>query len=145
MAGEPEALASSQRIDQWLWFARIVKSRTLAQALIERGKVRLNRDRITKSSLSVKPGDVITISLGPKVRVVQISAIGERRGPAVEAAHLYVELTPPQGETTTQSKGATAQNSVANSAAAASAVREPGAGRPTKRDRRAIARLKGEL
>lgn len=145
MAGEPETLASSQRIDQWLWFARIVKSRTLAQALIERGKVRLNRDRITKSSLTVKPGDVITISLGPKVRVVQISAIGERRGPAVEAARLYVELTPPQGETTTHSKGATAQNSVANSATVASAVREPGAGRPTKRDRRAISRLKGEL
>lgn len=141
MAGEPEALASSQRIDQWLWFARIVKSRTLAQALIERGKVRLNRERIAKSSLTVKPDDVITISLGPKVRVVKISGIGARRGPAAEAAQLYVELTPPQQGTTTSGKSATASNS----AAPASAVRQTGAGRPTKRDRRAIARLKGEL
>ena len=56
------ASAPAQRIDQWLWFARITKSRTLAQALIERGKVRLNRDRIEKPSQSVKAGDVVTIS-----------------------------------------------------------------------------------
>lgn len=141
MAGEPEALASSQRIDQWLWFARIVKSRTLGQALIGRGKVRVNRARIAKSSLTVKSGDVVTISLGPRVRVLQIAGIGVRRGPAAEAAALYVELTPPQGETTTQAKDGTASKSTA----LASAVREAGAGRPTKRDRRAITRLKGEL
>lgn len=81
----PTDAAACQRIDQWLWFARVAKSRTLAQALIERGKVRINRLRIEKPSQQVKPGDVVTISLGPRVRVLEISAIGSRRGPAAEA------------------------------------------------------------
>ena len=88
MPGEPSGLVTAQRIDQWLWFARIVKSRTLAQALIERGKVRLNRVRIEKCAQSVKAGDVVTISLGPKVRVLEIAALGTRRGPAPEAVQL---------------------------------------------------------
>lgn len=133
MAEEPKDPANSQRIDQWLWFSRIVKSRTLGQALIERGKVRLNRARIDKSSQTVKAGDVVTISLGPKVRVLQIAGIGLRRGPAPEAGKLYLELTEPNDETRQQ----------AASGVAEAAQRPQGAGRPTKRDRRAIDRLKG--
>lgn len=137
---EADAASSAQRIDQWLWFARIVKSRTLAQALIERGKVRLNRNRIEKTSQSVKAGDVLTISLGPKVRIVQVVAHGVRRGPALEAARLYLELTPAPETTKTEEKGESGAASVAQTAAA---VRPKGEGRPTKRDRRALDRLKG--
>ncbi len=132
--------AESQRIDQWLWYARLVKSRTLAQALITRGKVRINRSRIEKTSQVVKADDIVTISLGPKVRVVKIVAFGLRRGPASEAARLYLELTPNDEVTKSRSIGAGGSRSVT---AAPQAVRERGSGRPTKRDRRDIERLKG--
>lgn len=136
-----EADASTpQRIDQWLWFARIVKSRTLAQALIERGKVRLNRNRIEKTSQSVKAGDVVTISLGPRVRILQVVAPGVRRGPATEATRLYLELTPAPDATKTGSQGGADAAPVSQPA---QAVRPRGEGRPTKRDRRALDRLKG--
>ncbi|HMN38493.1 MAG TPA: RNA-binding S4 domain-containing protein [Hyphomicrobium sp.] len=160
---QPEGTTPSLRIDQWLWFARIAKSRTLAQALIERGKVRINRVRIDKSSQQVKPGDVITIALGPKVRVLQVSALGNRRGPATEAAQLYAELTPPAGPArrgvvtidrdsggSAQVEGAPGEQPAGHAPGLApglapgpSGVRPRGAGRPTKRDRRAIDRLKG--
>ncbi len=58
----PAGVNSSQRVDQWLWFARITKSRTLAQDLISRGKVRLNREKIDKPSTLVKPGGLVVFS-----------------------------------------------------------------------------------
>lgn len=121
----------SLRVDQWLWFARVVKSRTLGHALVERGKVRLNRLRLEKPSTLVKPGDVLTISLGPKVRVLEVSAIGQRRGPASEAALLYKDLTEPEPPR----QGDTMMSSAVQG-------RPAGAGRPTKRERRQIARFK---
>lgn len=136
---EADAASLAQRIDQWLWFARIVKSRTLAQALIERGKVRLNRNRIEKTSQSVKAGDVLTISLGPKVRIVQVVAPGVRRGPAPEAARLYLELTPASEAMKTTSRVESDTNPATQPA---TAIRPKGEGRPTKRDRRALDRLK---
>jgi ribosome-associated heat shock protein Hsp15 len=126
-----------QRIDQWLWFARIAKSRTLAQALVDRGKVRINRDRVGKPSASVKPGDVLTLMLGPNVRVLEILGIGARRGPASEAQLLYRDLAPPP------SRAATSGTGSVTSATPAQAVRPDGAGRPTKRERRETDRLKG--
>ncbi len=147
---QPEDGASSLRVDQWLWFARIAKSRTLAQALIERGKVRINRVRIDKPSQQVKPGDVITIALGPRVRVLQISALSTRRGPASEATRLYVELTPSAGATKSasmvvqsHSDASAAQQRIVPSDSGPAGLRPPGAGRPTKRERRATDRLKG--
>jgi len=130
---------SNQRIDQWLWFARITKSRTLAQALIERGKVRINRVKIDKPSVLVKPGDVLTLVLGPSVRSLEIRAIGARRGPATEAQTLYSDLTPPVQRA--MSKGEIAGTVLQN--AGSSAVRPEGSGRPTKRERRQIDKLKG--
>lgn len=135
------APAAVQRIDQWLWFARIVKSRTLAHALIERGKVRLNRARLEKASQQVKAGDVITISLGPRVRVLEIKGIGPRRGPAAEASLLYAELT--ERYEVSKDPGVQLKDSTHPVPAAGPAGRRPqGSGRPTKRDRRAIDRLK---
>jgi ribosome-associated heat shock protein Hsp15 len=83
-----------QRLDKWLWYARIVKSRTLAAKLIEEGCIRVNKARILKASASVKCGDVVTATLHGRVRVIRVLALGERRGPPSEAQTLYLELLP---------------------------------------------------
>jgi ribosome-associated heat shock protein Hsp15 len=133
-----EAGCTVQRIDQWLWFARITKSRTLAQALVARGKVRLNRTKIDKASLPVRPGDVLTLMLGPNVHNVEVLAIGARRGPAAEAQRLYRDLTPKPC-----SPGIAGETHERRALASPLAVRSEGAGRPTKRERRETDRLKG--
>lgn len=111
-----------QRLDRWLWFARFLKSRTLAAMLVESGRIRLNGERVSKAARSVKPGDVLTFPLGDHVRVIRILAPGERRGPASEARLLYEDLAPPE------ITGAPVS--------AAPARREHGSGRPTKKERR---------
>ena len=77
------------RIDKWLWHARFYRTRPLAQVAATSGRLRLNGQRVEKSSTSVKPGDVLTLARGPEVLAVRICAIGERRGPAAEARLLY--------------------------------------------------------
>ncbi len=134
--------SSSQRLDLWLWHARVTKSRTLAQALIEKGKVRVNRERIIKSAHTLKPADVVTVSLGPKVRILKVEAFAARRGPATEAATLYLDLTPEPDRTKAKSGSYTDSTGFAFSDTP-QAIRDAGAGRPTKRDRRALVRLKG--
>lgn len=84
-----------QRIDKWLFFARAVKSRSLAAKLVEAGHVRVNRDKIDQPARTVKPGDVLTIALDRHVLVWRVLAPGERRGPAEEARTLYEDLGRP--------------------------------------------------
>lgn len=84
----------SQRLDRWLWFARLVKSRTRAQALIEAGHVRVNRERVAAASQPVRPGDVLTITLEHAIKVWRVTALADRRGPADEARRLYIDLLP---------------------------------------------------
>lgn len=123
--GDPPEAPGTLRVDKWLWFTRAVKSRTTAAALVTAGKVRINRVRCEKSSQVVRQGDVVTVAVGPRVRVLEVAALGVRRGPASEAQGLYKDLTPPPA------------------AAPEPAVRrDPGTGRPTKRDRRETDRLK---
>ena len=86
---------STQRLDKWLWYARVAKTRTLASSFVSAGKVRVNRIKTEKPGASVKVGDVITIAAHSKVRVLRILAAGTRRGPAAEAALLFEDLTPP--------------------------------------------------
>ncbi|MCG8559222.1 MAG: RNA-binding S4 domain-containing protein [Hyphomicrobiales bacterium] len=117
----------AQRLDKWLWFARVVKTRTLASRLVEAGKVRINRERTTKPSRTVRAGDVLTLALRGRVRVLKIVAPGARRGPAAEASTLYEDLTPDPGPAP-----------VRPLRPFPAAARTPGAGRPTKRDRRRI-------
>lgn len=139
--GEP---SSGQRLDVWLWYARITKSRTLAQALIEKGKVRVNRDRVIKPAQILRLGDAVTVSIGPRVRILKVEGFGVRRGPATEAATLYHELTP----ATVPAKAKTGDAIVTTGPGITDmpqAVRDLGAGRPTKRDRRALVRLKGRM
>jgi ribosome-associated heat shock protein Hsp15 len=88
----PQA-AVSLRIDKWLWFARIVKTRVLAQELARSGHVRVNGQRIKDASKLVRIGDVLTVALPSRVRVLKVTDVAERRGQAAEGAALYEELT----------------------------------------------------
>lgn len=117
-----------QRIDKWLFFARIVKSRTLGARLAADGHVRVNGDKKDQPSHMVRVGDVLTLVLDRRVLVLRIVDCGVRRGPAPEARLLYEDLSPP---------------SPAEPRAPAVAERDQGSGRPTKAERRAIDRLTG--
>jgi ribosome-associated heat shock protein Hsp15 len=134
--GRTDAPADTQRLDKWLWFARIAKSRTLAASLVAEGKIKVNRERVRKPSHAVKVGDVITSSVKKDVRIMRVVAAGTRRGPATEAQGLYEDLTPVG---TPPARGAKGLPSAGQSA---SGERAPGSGRPTKRDRRRIDLLK---
>lgn len=82
------------RIDKWLWYARVVKTRTLAAKCVTGGNVRVNREKTTNASAKVKPGDVLTIAINERVRILEIVQVGSRRGPATEALTLYNDLSP---------------------------------------------------
>ncbi len=84
-------VSNGQRLDKWIWFARVVRNREAAAALVQSGNVRVNRTRITKPGYDVSPGDVLTIVLPGRVRVLEVLGVAPRRGPASEAAHLYRE------------------------------------------------------
>ena len=75
-------MSESQRLDKWLWFARFLKSRSLATVLAASGRLRLNGQLVTKAHAQVKAGDVLTFPLGPHIRVIKVLDPGERRGPA---------------------------------------------------------------
>ncbi len=83
------------RLDKWLWQARFFKTRSLAAAVANKGKVRINRMLVTKPHYKVRPGDVLTFAQGYDIRVVRIIALGERRGPAPEARTLYEDIGEP--------------------------------------------------
>ena len=93
MVAQPPAVAT-QRLDKWLWHARIGRTRSAAAALVEKGKVRVNRNKIIKPGYGVKLSDVLTIAIGGRVRVLKVAGFAERRGPAAEAQTLYEDLTP---------------------------------------------------
>jgi ribosome-associated heat shock protein Hsp15 len=124
MAPDPSP-DESQRLDKWLWFTRIAKTRTLATRLVETGKARVNRTKVTKASRTVRAGDVITLMIHERVRVLKVLACGTRRGPAAEARELYEDTSPPP-----------APREKSSGLPPPTAQREKGAGRPTKRDRR---------
>jgi ribosome-associated heat shock protein Hsp15 len=86
--------AGEQRLDRWLWFSRMLKSRTMAAQLVAEGKVRVNRARALKPSQTVRPGDVLTIAIRGRVQVVRVVATGYRRGPPGEARQLYEPIEP---------------------------------------------------
>ncbi len=80
---------SQARLDKWLFHARFYRTRPLAQAAAQAGRVRLNGTRIDKPGHAVKPGDVVTLGRGGQVMAVRIVALAERRGPATESQKLY--------------------------------------------------------
>ena len=81
-----------QRLDKWLWHARVVKARTSAAALVEAGHVRINGVREMAPGHPVKIGDVLTIGLDRGVRLLKVTGFSERRGDAAAARRLYEDL-----------------------------------------------------
>jgi ribosome-associated heat shock protein Hsp15 len=89
-----------QRIDKWLWHARVVRSRSDAAGLVEAGHVRLNGQRALEPSRLVRAGDVVTLALDRSVRVLRVlrvEAFSERRGDAIAGRALYRDLTTGSG------------------------------------------------
>ena len=123
------------RLDKWLWYARFFKTRSAATRVISGGRFRLDGVIMSKPHRQALCGQVLTFIQGDRVRVIKITALGCRRGPASEASLLYEDLTPALGVPGKSSK-----------------VRQPefetrskGSGRPTKLERRATDRLKARI
>ncbi|KKJ78019.1 hypothetical protein WH95_06350 [Kiloniella litopenaei] len=128
MAGDEKA---SLRIDKWLWYARFFKTRSIASTVCNGGRVRIGGKAVSKASQLIKPDDVLTFTQGANIRVVKILALGSRRGPAPEARELYEDLAPIDNQKSPKAVP------IGNTA-----VRDMGAGRPTKKDRRDIDKLR---
>ena len=124
--------ATSVRLDKWLWAARFFKTRALASEAVTGGKVEVNGDRV-KPARGVKVGESVSIRLGPYTHAVVVRDLSESRGPAKVAQLLYEE--------TEESKAA--RERLAWQLRHAAPVIEPGEGRPTKRDRRELDRMRG--
>ena len=87
-----ETGADAVRLDRWLHFARVFKTRTLAAEAIGGGGIRLNGQSCRKPAQPVRHGDMVTVSAHGRVRALRVLGCGERRGPATEAATLYEEI-----------------------------------------------------
>jgi ribosome-associated heat shock protein Hsp15 len=141
--GQEAAGDGTQRVDKWLWFARVTKTRTMASDLVQSGKVRLNKVRVEKPSQLVRVGDVLTVTVARHVRLLKVAGLGVRRGPSATAQALFEELTAapdalkPSAQSSLQFPS-WQQNKVGPG------QRAPGSGRPTKRERREIDRLGGK-
>jgi ribosome-associated heat shock protein Hsp15 len=85
-------MADSLRLDKFLWFARIVKTRSLAQTLAEQGRLRLGGRIIDRAHAPVRVGDVLSFAVHGRVRVLKVEALPARRGPPAEARLLYTEV-----------------------------------------------------
>ena len=118
---EADARIPGQRLDRWLWCARLVKTRSLGAKMIAAGKVRVNGERTLKPARAIQPGDVVTASLG-RLWVVRVITAAERRVSPSIAQTLYEDLAPPAIASMESTLKATAH-------------RGP---RPTKRDRRRL-------
>lgn len=114
-----------QRIDKWLWHARVVRTRTAAAGLADGGLVRINGSRVDAASRVVRIGDVLTIALD-RIRILRVTGFSERRGSAPDAAALFEDISPVAlaGSTAEEMPDATATR------------------RPTKQERRELLRLK---
>lgn len=100
-----------QRIDKWLWHARVVRSRSDAAALVEAGRARLNGQRALESSRLVRVGDVVTLALDRTVRVLAVQGFSERRGSPAAGRALYRDLTTSSGSKACAFSGAWRINS----------------------------------
>ena len=109
------------RLDKWLWFARFFKTRSLSAARVAAGDLRVNGDRVTKRATTIAAGDVLTFAIGESVHIIEVVAIGTRRGPAPEAQLLYNDMSPAP---------------IPRETPVPENPKFEGKGRPTKRDRR---------
>jgi ribosome-associated heat shock protein Hsp15 len=130
--GDREEGPDKVRLDKWLWAARFFKTRALAAEAVEGGKVQLNGDR-PKRARPLQVGDELRIRLGPYEHIVAVRALSDRRGPATQAAALYQETEASRS----------AREALAIQLKSLHSLFGPEKGRPTKKDRREIERLKG--
>ena len=123
-----QASLDSIRVDRWLWAARVFKTRSQASVACDGGKVDVN-DEAAKPARRVRAGDRITVTLPRgRRRILKVAGVGDRRGSAEVAKRLFEDLTPPEPPRARQARPP---------------WRLPGTGRPTKRERRDIERLRG--
>jgi ribosome-associated heat shock protein Hsp15 len=98
-------MADSLRLDKFLWFARIVKTRALAQTLAEQGRLRLAGRVIDRAHAPVRVGDVLSFAVHGRVRVLKVEALPARRGPPAEARALYTEIETGSAPLTSEAGG----------------------------------------
>jgi ribosome-associated heat shock protein Hsp15 len=118
---------SSVRVDSWIWAVRLTKTRSMATAACKAGHVRVNGDRV-KASQTVRVGDTVRVRAGERERIVEVARLVAKRVGAPVAAECVVDHTPPPPP---------------REHVAVAGVRDRGTGRPTKRDRRDLERLRG--
>ena len=123
------------RLDKWLWYARFFKTRSAATKAISGGRFRLDGMVMNKPHRQAICGQVLTFIQGDRIRVIKITALGSRRGPATEASLLYEDLTPAR-DVPVKTRNVTQPEFEA---------RSKGSGRPTKLQRRATERLKARI
>jgi ribosome-associated heat shock protein Hsp15 len=121
-------MSDSGRVDSWLWSVRVLKTRSAATAASKAGHVTVNDER-AKPAQTVRVGDIVRVRLDGEERILQVARLISKRVGAPVAAECYVDLTPPKPPKEER---------------VLTVVRDRGAGRPTKRDRRVIERLMGE-
>ena len=124
MAQEQQAAG---RVDTWIWSVRLAKSRSAASTACKGGHVRVNGTRVKPAHL-IRPGDEVRVRQGDRDRIVVVTKVIAKRVGAPVAVECYVDNSPP---------------APAREMVAAAGIRERGAGRPTKRDRRSLDRLRG--
>jgi ribosome-associated heat shock protein Hsp15 len=130
--GDHEEGRDKVRLDKWLWAARFFKTRALAAEAVEGGKVQVNGDR-PKRARPLQLGDEIRVRLGPYEHIVTVRGLSDRRGPASQAAGLYQETIASRN----------AREALSVQLKSLHSLFGPEKGRPTKKDRREIERLKG--
>lgn len=133
MKNSEEKDCSSVRIDKWLWAARLFKTRAIATDAIKGGKVKMD-DTPVKPSREVKEGDVIQVQIEQLHKVVQVKSVIKNRVPAKMVPEVYTDLTPPEE-----------YERIEFIHAYKSEWRDRGAGRPTKKERRMIEKMKDDL
>lgn len=121
-------MSDSGRVDSWLWAVRAFKTRSAATAASKAGHVTVNDER-AKPAQTVRVGDIVRVRLDGDERILQVARLISKRVGAPVAAECYTDLTPPKPPKEER---------------VLTVVRDRGAGRPTKRDRRVIERLMGE-
>ncbi|MBL94788.1 MAG: RNA-binding protein S4 [Magnetovibrio sp.] len=122
---------NQSRVDKWLWCARFFRTRTKATRYVNSRNLRINSKRVKKANSLIKLDDVLTFSLGSRVRIIKIVSITDRRGPVKDALALYNDMSPRSDSRDRNKERILVQG-----------IRETGTGRPTKRQRRQIERLR---
>ena len=115
------------RVDSWVWAVRLAKTRSMATTACKAGHVRVN-DAPAKPAQPVRVGDIVRVRLHENERTYRVTGLATKRGSATEAAKYFEDLTPPPPPRTERPMAV---------------VRDPGAGRPSKRERRQLDQLRG--